>query len=215
MTVAIWLGGAVPARSVRWLDGAVAASAILPDPIAVAAGPSTWLDLAADRANRAGIASVGVPIDMQLDYLGWAQVVAAIVKHLAADIVVVDEASRPGRFAETAAIAELLEAAQLSHVTALATDRTTLHATSIVGGQRREVRIAGRAVIGVRIAGAWIDEYPTPTPSATMKRLDVGSLGLDPVTLGHRAMPPRASQEPTRSLERVAEQLAAHLRSRV
>ncbi|MGE0871770.1 MAG: hypothetical protein AB7P03_24655 [Kofleriaceae bacterium] len=215
MTAAIWLGSAVPVRSVRWLDGALATGSALPDPVAIAAGPMTWLDLAADRANRAGLASAGVHIDMQLDYLGWAQVAVAMAKQLAAETILVDEASRPERFPETAAIAELLDAAQLGHVTALSADRGTLHATSVVAGQRRSVRIQGPAVIGVRIAGAWIDEYPTPTPSATMKRLDVASLGLDPIALGHRAMPPRASQDPKRSVERVAAHLTVHLRSRV
>ena len=74
MKVAIWLGSASPVRSVRWLDGALEAAAKFDDATAIAAGDATWLDLAADRATRLGLPSVGVPTDLQLDYLGWAQV---------------------------------------------------------------------------------------------------------------------------------------------
>src|SRR5262249_47604866 len=78
---------------------------------AVAAGEPTWLDLAADRAARHGLACVGVPTDLQLDYLGWAQVMAAVARKLAATTILVDEASRPEQFAQVAAIAELIDAA--------------------------------------------------------------------------------------------------------
>jgi hypothetical protein len=71
--------------------------------------------------------------------------------------------------------------------------------------------VRGPAVFGVRIAGAAIDEYPTPMPSASMKRLELQALGLDPVVLGHRALPPRSNREPRRTVDRVAEHLAAHL----
>lgn len=214
MTVAIWLGSAAPARTIRWLDGALATAARFDGAVALAAGDPTWLDLAADRASRLGLVSAGIPTDLQLDYLGWAQVVAAAARQLGATTILVDEASRPERFAEVAAIAELVDAAQLTRVTALAPDGVIVHASRVLGGELQTIRIRGAAVIGVRIAGSAIDEYPTPTPSASMRRLDLASLGLDPMVLAHRALPPRASREPRRTLERVADHLAAHVMPR-
>jgi hypothetical protein len=84
VTVAIWLGNAAPARTIRWMDGALSAAAKFvqaaphdPPPVAIAAGDPTWLDLASDRATRVGLTTTGIATDLQLDYLGWAQVVAA------------------------------------------------------------------------------------------------------------------------------------------
>ncbi len=212
MSVALWLGSATPVRSVRWLDGAIATAAKFgAGATAIAAGDAAWLDLAADRASRAGVASVGVPTDLQLDYLGWAQLVAAVVRQLGTQTVLVDEASRPERFPEVAAIAELLDFAQLTHVVALAPDGAVIHASRTAGTQLQTIRIRGAAVIGVRIAGPAIDEYPTPTPSASMRRLDLVSLGLDPIVLGHRALPPRASLSPRRTIERIADHLGVHV----
>src|SRR6185295_7942988 len=111
--IAVWLGSAAPVRSIRWLDGALKTAAKFPGAIAVAAGEDAWLDLAADRAARVGLASVGVVTDLELDYLGWAQVMASAARKLGATTILVDEASRPERFAEVAAIAELADAAQL------------------------------------------------------------------------------------------------------
>jgi hypothetical protein len=209
--VAIWLGSAPPVRTIRWLDGALKTASRFGGATAVAAGDQTWLDLAADRAARLGVASVGVPTDLQLDYLGWAQVMAAVARQLAATTILVDEASRPERFAEVAAIAELTDAAQLTHVVALAPESATIHASRAAGAMLQTVRIRGPAVIGLRIPGPPIDEYPTPTPSATMRRLDLAALGLDPVVLGHRALPPRANQPARRTVDRVADHLAVHI----
>ncbi len=211
MTVAVWLGTAAPARTIRWLDGALAAAAKLGAATAVAAGDPSWLDLAADRATRAGLESAGVPTDLQLDYLGWAQVMAAVARHLSSTTILVDEASRPERFPEVAAIAELIDAAQLTHVVALAPDGVIIHASRIAGAELQTCRVRGTAVIGVRIAGAPLDDYPTPMPSASMKRLELPALGLDPVVLGHRALPPRAGQSQRRTVERVAEYLGVHV----
>lgn len=218
MTVAVWLGSAPPVRSIRWLDGALLAAARFAKaaprsrpPVAIAAGEPTWLDLAADRASRAGIASAGVATDLSLDYLGWAQIAAAAVRQLGATTVFVDEASRPERFSEVAAIAELLDIAQLTHVVSLAPDGDLLHASRAAGHALQTVRVRGAAVLGLRIAGPAIDEYPTPTPSASMQRLELDAIGIDPVVLGHRALPPRASREPRRTVERVAEHLAVHV----
>ena len=146
-----------------------------------------------------------------LDYLGWAQVVAAAAKHLGARTILVDEASRPERFPEVAAIAELLDFAQLTHVVSLAPDGATIHASRAAGNSLQTVRIRGSAVIGLRIAGAAIDEYPTPTPSASMKRLDLAMIALDPAVVGHRSLPPRAGHNPRHTLERVAEHLSVHV----
>jgi electron transfer flavoprotein alpha/beta subunit len=209
--VAVWLGSSAPARSIRWLDGTLAAAAKFGGATAVAAGDPTWLDLAADRANRAGLASAGVPTDLQLDYLGWAQVMAAVARQLDATTILVDEASRAERFPEVAAIAELLDAAQLTHVVAVAPDNAVIHASRISGNELQTCRIRGACVLGIRIAGPAIDEYPTPIPSASMKRLDLAALGLDPVVLGHRALPPRAGQPARKTVERVAEHLAMHV----
>jgi len=214
--VAVWLGAASPMRSIRWLDGTLAAAAKFGSATAVAAGDPTWLDLAADRANRAGLSCAGVPTELQLDYLGWAQVMAAVARQLGASVILVDEASRPERFPEVAALAELLDAAQLTHVVALAPDQTkergaVIHASRVSGHELQTCRIRGSVVIGVRIAGPAIDEYPTPIPSASMKRLDLAALGLDPVVLGHRALPPRTGQPTRRTVARVAEYLAVHV----
>ena len=210
--VALWLGSSAPLRSIRWLDGACATAAKFGGAIAIAAGDATWLDLAADRATRAQIACVGVPTDLKLDYLGWAQVVAAAARQLGAKTILVDEASRPERVPEVAAIAELLDAAQLTHVVAITPDGPMLHASRMAGSELQTCRVRGPAVIGVRVAGAAIDEYPTPTPSTAMKRLDLPSLGLDPVVLGHRALPPRTAQPTRKSVEKVADFLAVHVR---
>jgi hypothetical protein len=69
-------------------------------------------------------------------------------------------------------------------------------------------------VIGLRIAGPPIDEYPTPPPSAAMRRLELSMIGLDPVVLGHRALPPRAGQQARRTVDRVADHLAVHIAPR-
>lgn len=177
----------------------------------MAAGAQAWLDLAADRAARAGLATVGVATDLQLDYLGWAQIMAAAATVLAATTILVDEASRPERFAEVAALAELADAAQLTQVIALASEAEALHASRIAGQVIQSVRVLGPAVIGLRIAGPRIEDYPTPVPSAAMRRLDLAALGLDPKVLAHRALPPRASQQARRTVDRVADHLAVHI----
>jgi hypothetical protein len=209
--VAVWIGSAPPVRTIRWLDGALKTASRFGGATAVAAGDQTWLDLAADRAARLGLACIGVPTELQLDYLGWAQVMAAAARHIGATTIFVDEASRPERFAEVAAIAELVEAAQLTHVVALAPEGATIHASRIAGGLLQTVRVRGPAVIGLRIPGPAIDEYPTPTPSASMRRLDLPALGLDPIVLGHRALPPRTSQPARRTVDRIADHLAVHI----
>jgi electron transfer flavoprotein alpha/beta subunit len=211
--VALWVGNAAPVRSIRWLDGACATAAKFGSgTIVIAAGDPTWLDLASDRAMRAGLASAGIPTDLKLDYLGWAQVVAACARHLGARTILVDEASRPERFPEVAAIAELLDIAQLTHVVALAPDGPALHASRVAGRELQTLRVRGPAAIGIRIAGAQIDEYPTPMPSAMMKRFELPVLGLDPVVLGHRALPPRTAPPARKTVERVASYLAVHVR---
>ncbi len=210
MKTSIWLGNAAPLRTIRWLDGALATAARFEGAIAIAAGEATWLDLAADRATRAGVACVGVPTDLSLDYLGWAQVVAAVVRQLGSTLILVDEASRPERFPEVAAIAELIEAAQLTHVVALAPDGVIVHASRNAGTELQTLRVRAPAVIGVRIPGPAIDDYPTPMPSSSMKRLELAALGLDANVLGHRALPPRVSPQARKTVERIAEHLAVH-----
>jgi len=211
VTVALWLGSSPPARTIRWLDGAIGAAAKFGEATTVAAGEQPWLDLAADRASRLGVASAGIVTDLQLDYLGWAQVMAAVARQLGATTILVDEASRPERFAEVAAIAELLDAAQLTHVVSIAPDGALVHASRVAGSMLQTCRVRGTAVLGIRIPGPPIDEYPTPTPSASMKRFDLPALGLDPVVLGHRALPPRSNPQPRRTVERVADHLAVHV----
>ncbi len=217
-TIAVWLGCAAPARSIRWLDGALAAAAKLGAATAIAAGEPAWLDLANDRALRAGLPSAaGIATDLQLDYLGWAQVAAAAVRALGATMVLVDEASRPERAAEVAAIAELLDAAQITRVVSLASDgkpSAVVHASRVAGATLQTLHLRAPIVIGVRIAGAAVDDYPTPAPSISMRRLDLPALGLDPNVLAHRALPPRTSAAPRGTIERVADQLAVHLAPR-
>jgi electron transfer flavoprotein alpha/beta subunit len=208
--VVVWLGSAAPVRSVRWLDGALATAAKFGAATALAAGESNWLDLAADRATRANVASAGVTTDLELDYLGWAQIAAAAARELGASTILVDEASRPERAAEVGAIAELLDCVQLTRVVALAPDGAVVHASRVSGRELMTVRVRGPAVIGVRIAGAPVEEYPTPMPSASMRRLDLAALGLDASVLGHRALPKRTSAQPRKSVERLADYLAVH-----
>jgi hypothetical protein len=210
MSVAVWLGSASPHRSVRWLDGAVATAAKFDDAVAIAAGDQAWLDLASDRANRAGIGSVGVPTDLKLDYLGWAQIVAAVARHLDVTTLLVDEVSRPERFPEVAAIADQLDFVQLTRVVALAPDGSVVHASRIAGRELQTIRVRGPAVIGIRIPGPAVDEYPTPTPGAGMKRLDFDALGLDALVLGHRALPPRSNPQTKKSVDRIVEHLSVH-----
>lgn len=209
MRTALWLGSAAPRRSIRWLDGALAAAAALPDATAIAAGEATWLDLVADRATRAGLASLAVPTDVSLDYLGWAKVAAAAARQLTATFVLVDEASRPERFPEVAAIAELLGAAQVTRVIALAPELPHLVATRAGDRELQHLRISAHAVIGVRIAGPAVEEYPTPMPSASMKRIALSDL-VDPNALARRALPPRVASQPRKTVERIAEHLAVH-----
>jgi hypothetical protein len=209
--VVVWLGTAPPMRSIRWLDGALATAAKFDNPVALVAGESNWLDLVCDRAMRTGLGTAGVPTDLKLDYLGWAQIVAAAVRELGAETVLVDEASRPERFPEVAAIAELLDAVQLTHVVALAPDGALIHASRSFGRELQTVRVRGKAVIGVRVAGPAVDEYPTPMPSSSMRRFDLAALGLDALVLGHRALPPRSTPQAKKSMERIADHLAVHV----
>ncbi|MDX2087302.1 MAG: hypothetical protein SFX73_05610 [Kofleriaceae bacterium] len=211
MSVAVWIGGGVPVRTIRWLDGALATAAMFPGATAIAAGDLGWLELAADRASRAKLACIGIATELSLDYLGWAQIVVAGAKKVGATTVLVDEASRPERFAEVAAIADLLEAVQLTNVVSLSRDGEVLRATRATRGELQTYRVRGDAVIGLRIAGPKIDEYPTPMPSAALKRFDLPALGLDPSVLAHRAVPPRTTRQPRRTLERVADLLAVHV----
>jgi electron transfer flavoprotein alpha/beta subunit len=212
--VAVWLGSAAPTRSVRWLDGAIRAVSGFAGSIAIAAGDPPWLDLAADRAKLIGVPCAGIATEPQLDYLGWAQVVAAAARQLNVTTVLVDEASRPERFPEVAAIAELLGAAQLTHVVKLVELDGGVLATRLAGTQLQTVRVRGAAVIGVRIADAPVDEYPTPRPNNPMQRLDLGLLGLDAAVLGQRAQPLRAGAEPRRTVERIVEHLGVYVRAR-
>src|SRR5690606_26250347 len=139
------------------------------------------------------------------------QVVAAAVRQVGTTTVIVDEASRPERAAEVAAIAELLDIVQLTHVVALAPDGAVVHASRVTGRELQTVRVRGPAVIGVRIAGPPIEAFPTPLPAAAVRRLDLASLGLDPLVLGHRALPPRSSAQAKQSLDRIVDHLAVHL----
>ena len=205
----VWLGSAPPTRSIRWIDGLLAAAAKFEDPIALAAGDAAWLDLAADRAGRAGIASAGVPTDLSLDYVGWAQVVAAVARQVRARTILADEVSRLGRDIEVGAIAELVEAPQLTRVVALAADGDVIHATRANGRELQTLRVRAPAVIGTRIAGKSLDDYPPPMPSGSMQRLDLVAIGLDPIVLAHRALPPRTSAPPRKTAERVAELIAS------
>ena len=108
-------------------------------------------------------------------------------------------------------IADALGAAQLTSVIALAPDGAVIHASRAGVGGLHTVRIRGAAVLGVRIAGPAIDEYPTPMPSATMRRLTFSALGLDPAMLAHRTLAPRAAREPHRTVESVVAHLAVHV----
>src|SRR6185436_12718448 len=105
----------------------------------------TWRDLAADRANRAGLPSVGVHTELKLDYLGWAQIVAAVARHLGVITLLVDEVSRPERFPEVAAIADQLDVAQLTRVVAIAPDGSVIHASRVAGRELQTIRVRGPA----------------------------------------------------------------------
>jgi electron transfer flavoprotein alpha/beta subunit len=207
--VAVWLGHALPSRSIRWLDGALATAAKLGTATAIAAGRAGWLDFAADRATRCKLPSVGVTTELELDSAGWAQVVAAVARELGVSTLLVDEASRPERAPEVSALAELMGAAQVTSATAVTPDGDTLHASCVTGHQLHIVRVRAPVVIGLRIAGPVVEEFPTPMPSITMRRLELSAIGIDPVTLARRVVPPRATTA-RKSLDRVAEFLAVH-----
>jgi hypothetical protein len=214
VTVAVWLGNSAPVRSVRWVDGALAAGAALGPATAVVAGDHAWVELAYDRATRAGVACVAVATELKLDYLGWGQIVSAVIRELKSKIVLVDEASRPERAPEVAAIAELLDLTQLTRVVAIARDGERLRATRLAGRELQTVQIKTPAVIGVRIAGPVVDEYATPAPAPTLHRFDLASLGLDALVLGHRALPPRSTPQLKKTVERITEHLAVHIAPR-
>jgi hypothetical protein len=210
--VAVWLGHAAPLRSLRWLDGALTASGKLGAATAIAAGASSWLDLAADRAARCKLACIGVPVELELDYLGWAQIAAAAIRQLGASTILVDEASRPERAPEVAALAELLEATQLSGATSVAPHGAIIHASTVIGNQLHVVRVRPPVVIGVRIAGPVTDDVPSGRAvdeSTAMRRLDLGALGLDAAVLWHRALPARGHGA-RKTIERVAEFVSVH-----
>ncbi|HEY4178193.1 MAG TPA: hypothetical protein VGM90_15205 [Kofleriaceae bacterium] len=207
-----WLGAGAPLRTIRWLDGTLAAAATFGgETYAIAAGDATWLDLAGDRATRAGVTFVGIETDLNLDYLGWGQVAAAAAAHLKAELILVDEASRPERVAEVAAIADVADAAQLTHVVSLSHDTDAIEAKRVAGATLQTIRVRGSAVLGLRIPGPAIEDYPTPTPTASRRRYELGEIGLDATVLAHRSQPPRANREPRKSVERVAELLAGHV----
>lgn len=214
MSVAVWLGNAAPVRSLRWVDGALAAGAALGAATAVVAGEHGWVELAYDRATRAGVACVAVATELKLDYLGWGQIVAAVVRELKSTVVLVDEASRPERFPEVAAIAELLDVTQLTRVVTLAREGERLRATRLAGSELQTIRVKTPAVIGVRIAGPVVDEHATPAPAPTLHRFDLGALGLDALVLGHRALPPRSTPQLKKTVERITEHLAVHIAPR-
>jgi electron transfer flavoprotein alpha/beta subunit len=211
--IAVWLGSAAPTRSVRWLDGAIKTAATMPNAIAIAAGDPVWLDLAADRATLLNLPCAGIATSLQLDYLGWAQVAAAAARQLNVASLLVDEASRPERFPEVAAIAEVLGIAQLTHVVQLALVDNVFEATRVAGDRVQTLRVRPPAVIGVRIAESPVDEYPTPRPATAMQRLDLELLGLDPAVLGHRERRQPSPAE-RKTVERIAEHLAVHARPR-
>ena len=151
-----------------------------------------------------------MPTDLSLDYVGWAQVAAAVARELAASTILVDEASRPERAPEVAAIAELVDAPQLTRVVKLAPDGALVHCSRLAGRELQTIRVTTPAVIGIRIPGAAIDEYPTPMPSATMRRMELAELGLDANVLAHRALPPRAPQLARKTADRIADFLGTH-----
>jgi len=208
--VLVWVGSAPPARSIRWLDGALALAAKLGPAVAVAAGDAAWLDLVAERATRAAVANAAIVTELELDYLGWAQVAAAAARKLGARTVIVDEASRPERFAQVAAIAELLDAVQLTRVTSLALEDDVVHATRVVGALVQTVRVTGAAVLGVRAAGPVVDVAQTPVPARAGQRFDLPAIGLDPAVLRHRALGPRGPGPSRSSVAQVADLLALY-----
>jgi hypothetical protein len=207
--IAVWLGTAPPLRSIRWLDGALATAARFGAATAIAAGTSAWLDLVGDRSARYELACVGVPTELELDYLGWAQVVAAVARELGVSTILIDEASRPERAPEVGALAELLGTVQLTHAIAVVPDGSIVHASCVAGNRVQIVRVRAPVVIGVRIAGPATEDFPTPVPSTRMRRVELAELRLDPNVLAHRAVPPRASVA-RQSVDRVAEFLAVH-----
>jgi len=211
VNVAIWLGNAPPIRSVRWIDGALAAAAKFESATAIVAGDNAWTELAADRATRAGITCVAVKTELKLDYLGWAQIVSAVLRELGTKSVMVGEARRPERYAEVPALADLMDISQATRVVALEPDGDVTHVTRAAGSELQKLKVKGPAAFGVRIAGPVVDEYATPTPIATMMHFDLKSLGLDALVLGHRTLPPRSTPALKKTVERVTDHIATHM----
>jgi hypothetical protein len=213
--VAVWLGHAAPVRSLRWLDGALAAASKLGAATAIAAGADSWLDLAAERAAHSKLSCIGVPVELELDYLGWAQIAAAAIRALGASTILVDEASRPERAPEVCALAELLEATQLTGATSVTPDGAVIHVSCVVGDELHVVRVRPPVVIGVRIAGPAVPAVEDGPPAkaaveqAALRQLDLAALGLDPAVLAHRALPARGHTA-RKTIERVAEFVSVH-----
>jgi hypothetical protein len=218
--VAVWLGHAAPVRSLRWLDGALAATAKLGTASGIVAGAASWLDLAAERAARYGMTCIGVPVDLELDYLGWAQIAGAAIRAVGASTILVDEASRPERAPEVCALAELLDATQLTGAVAVTADGAVIHARCVVGDQLHVVRVRPPLVIGVRIAGPPVEDVAQPAAAVdratpplgavpVLRQLDLAALGLDPAVLAHRALPARGHTA-RKTIERVAEFVSVH-----
>jgi hypothetical protein len=205
--VVVWLGGVAPERGQRWLDGALAAAARLGGASALAAGDAAWLDIANARADHAGIPSIGVSTKLELDYLGWAQIAAAAIRKIGATRVLVDEGSRPDRFAEVAAIADQLDAVQLTGAVRVTADGDVIEATRVNGEQLQVVRITGPCVIGVRIAAPPSND--AELSASTGQRFDLRALGLDANVLGHRAPGPRGAI-PMKTVEQIADVLALY-----
>jgi hypothetical protein len=204
----VWLGSAAPERGLRWLDGALAAAAAIGSASALAAGDERWLDLATERAARAGMPSIGVSTKLDLDYLGWAQIAAAAVRKIGATRVLVDEASRPDRFADVAAIAEQLDAVQLTAVVSVTADGDALHAERVIGARRQVIRITGPCVLGVRMAAPVAGD--DDVQASTGQRFDLKAIGLDANVLAHRAPGPRAGVPPLKTVEQIADVLALY-----
>jgi electron transfer flavoprotein beta subunit len=175
---------------------------------AIAVGPARREDRVLAMALRAGCGRAVRIDDSQLgdvDYLGVAQVLAAAVKHVKAQVVVCgDRSGDEGAGAIGPAIAELLECSHVTAVSRLAVEGEQLLVVRHGDGVDQRLRVQPPVVLCVAAAPVSPSAAPAPgpaddddddeppaerrskprprarTPVPTIDELDLADLGIDP-----------------------------------
>jgi electron transfer flavoprotein beta subunit len=167
--------------------------------IAIAVGPARREDRVLAMALRAGCdRAVRVSDDGldELDYLGLATVLAAILRKVEARCVICgDRAEEEGTGAIGPAVAELLDAAHLTGIVAVAVEKPGRGKPALLverqaDGAILDYRVELPAVLCVRpsaLRGRLGDDEPArPARGTGIEQFGLAQLGLDPRALGHR-----------------------------